>query len=87
LLDFDIVDVRRFGSGFPWMAPQSSMDPWTPGRLLAPLAESYLIVARRRVLPVNFVGKLQRAQVRSLVGATAPAVQRERLDDGRNPAP
>src|SRR3546814_10032884 len=30
LLDFDIADVRHFGSGFPWLAPRSSSHPWTP---------------------------------------------------------
>jgi SAM-dependent methyltransferase len=89
LLDFDITDVRRFGSGFPWLAPRSSTHPWTPGDLLSPFAESYLVVARRRVLPINLVGKTQRAQVKPLVGVAAPAaasVQRNGIDDP-SPAP
>jgi SAM-dependent methyltransferase len=87
LLDFDIDDVRRFGSGFPWLAPRSSMHPWTPGNLLAPFVENYLIVARRRVLPINLVGKTQRAQIKPLVGVTAPAAQRRGLDGDPKPAP
>ncbi|NGY03677.1 class I SAM-dependent methyltransferase [Solimonas terrae] len=87
LLDFDIVDVRRFGSGFPWLAPRSITHPWTPGNLLAPLAESYLIVARRRVLPINLVGKTQRAQIKPLIGVATPAAQRQGLDGEPKPAP
>ncbi|MFT4046574.1 MAG: methyltransferase domain-containing protein [Solimonas sp.] len=87
LLDFEIADVRRFGPGFPWIAPRSSAHPWTPGNLLAPFAECYLIVARKRVLPINFVGKPQRAQIRPLVGVTAPAAHREGLDGEPKPAP
>lgn len=84
LLDFDIADVRRFGGGFPWLAPRSNTHPWTLGDLLAPLAENYLIVARRRVLPINLVGKTQRAQIKPLVGVPAPAaasVQRNGIDE------
>jgi len=87
LLDFEIAEVRRFGPGFPWISPRSSTHPWTPGNLLAPFAESYLIVARKRVLPINFVGKLPRAQIKSLVGVTAPAAQRSGLDGEPNPTP
>lgn len=87
LLDFDVADVRRFGSGFPWLAPRSSAHPWTPGDLLAPFADNYLIVARRRVLPINFVGKAQRAQIKTLVGVAAPAAQRQGLDGEPKPTP
>ncbi|MGH8444505.1 MAG: class I SAM-dependent methyltransferase [Solimonas sp.] len=80
LLDFEIAEVRRFGTGFPWISPHSSTHPWTPGALFAPFAESYLIVARKRVLPINLIGKAQRAQIKSLVGVAAPAAQRQGLD-------
>lgn len=87
LLDFDLVDVRRFGSGFPWLAPRSSSHPWTPGNLLAAFAENYLIVARRRVLPINLVGKTQRAQIKPLIGVASPAAQRQGLDGDSKPTP
>ncbi|NKF23366.1 methyltransferase domain-containing protein [Solimonas marina] len=82
LLDFDIADVRRFGTGFPWLAPRSSTHPWRPGDLLAPFTDNYLIVARRRVLPINLIGKTQRAQIKPLVGVPATAsVQRQGVDE------
>jgi len=69
LLDFEVTEVRRFGVGFPWLAPRSQSQTWSLGTLLAPLSESYLLVARKRVLPVNFVGRVQRAQIKPLIGA------------------
>lgn len=75
LLDFEIAEVRRFGLGFPWMAPRTSGGPWSLGALLAPLSESYMVVARKRVIPINLIGRTQRAQVRPLVGVAAPAAQ------------
>ncbi|HEX4896487.1 MAG TPA: methyltransferase domain-containing protein [Solimonas sp.] len=78
LLDYDVVETRRFGVGFPWLAPRSVGQPWSPGALLAPLAEAYLLVARKRVLPINFIGRTARAQVRPLVGVGVPAAQRIR---------
>lgn len=87
LLDFEIAEVRRFGTGFPWLSPRSSTHPWTPGDLLAPFAECYLIVARKRVLPINFIGKPARAQIKSLVGVAAPAAQRNGLENEAKPTP
>lgn len=69
LLDFEVAEVRRFGVGFPWLASRSHSQAWSLGSLLAPFAESYLLVAKKRVLPVNFVGRAQRAQVKPLIGA------------------
>lgn len=69
LLDFEVAEVRRFGVGFPWLASRSQNQTWSLGSLLAPFAESYLLVAKKRVLPVNFVGRAQRAQVKPLIGA------------------
>ena len=34
-----------------------------------------MLVARKRVIPINFIGRAQRAQVKPLVGVTAPAAQ------------
>ncbi|MEQ1440487.1 methyltransferase domain-containing protein [Fontimonas sp. SYSU GA230001] len=85
LLDFDITEVRRFSLGFPWLAPRSVGDAWSPASLLAPLAEAYLISARKRVLPMNFIGRAQRAQVRPMVGVGLPATQRSALDGEPRP--
>jgi SAM-dependent methyltransferase len=73
LLDFEVTEVRRFGTGFPWLAPRSLGERWSPGSLLAPFADVYLLTAKKRVLPVNLIGRLQRAQVKPLVGLPAPA--------------
>jgi SAM-dependent methyltransferase len=92
LLDLEVTEVRRFGVGFPWNAPRSDGEPWSVASLTRPFAESYLLSAKKRVIPMNFVGKVQRAQVRSLVGVATPAVRRDegtaaRNDVPRDPAP
>lgn len=73
LLDFEIAQVRRFGVGFPWLAPQNAGESWHPGILLQGFAEAYLLVAKKRVVPMNFVGRVRRAQVRPLTGLPVPA--------------
>lgn len=75
LLDIEVTEVRRFGIGAPWISPRSDGDPWTVSSLLAPLGEAYLLVARKRVLPINFVGRALRAQVKPIIGATVPSAQ------------
>ncbi|HVT37147.1 MAG TPA: methyltransferase domain-containing protein [Nevskiaceae bacterium] len=73
LLDFEITEVRRFGTGFPWLKSRSEGEAWNLANLVYPFAEAYLLVAKKRVLPMNFVGRVQRAQVRPLVGVPVPA--------------
>jgi SAM-dependent methyltransferase len=83
LLDFEVLLVRRFGSGFPWAAPRSEDEPFGLHSLLNPLMEGYLIMAKKRVIPMSLVGRLPRAQVvKPLVGgviggavSTLPGVQ------------
>lgn len=75
LLDFEVTDTRRFGAGFPWTAARGQHEAWSLGGLLAPLAESYLMVARKRVVPANFLGRAQRAQVKPLIGAAVQGAQ------------
>lgn len=92
LLDLEVTEVRRFGTAFPWGAPRSDGMPWSLAGLLAPFAEAYLLSARKRVLPVNFVGRAVRAQVRPLVGVASPAARREenlqtRRETPSDPAP
>lgn len=73
LLDFEVCDVRRFSSGFPWSRATSMHDAWSLESWLTPLAEVYLIVAKKRVLPIHLVGRLQRAQIKPLIGAGLPS--------------
>lgn len=75
LLDLEVTEVRRFSTRFPWLAPRSLGEPWSPGSLLAPFSEAYLLVARKRVLPVNWVGRVHRAQIKPLVGVPVPGAR------------
>lgn len=67
LLDFEVCQLRRFGVGFPWSAHGEGEGPW----MLRPfegLAEAYLMVAKKRVIPMTLVGRRVRASVRPLIG-------------------
>lgn len=75
LLDFEVTELRRYSIGFPWLAPSSVGERWTPGSLLSPFAEAYLLMAKKRVLPINFVARVQRAQVKTLVGVPVPGAR------------
>ncbi|WP_293373180.1 methyltransferase domain-containing protein [Nevskia sp.] len=68
LLDFEVTELRRFGVGFPWAAPSTAGEPFHLGSLVKPWMEGYLLVARKRVIPMSLVGRVQRASVRPLVG-------------------
>lgn len=67
LLDFEITSVRRFSSGFPWLSPRADNELFSPAALVQPLSEAYLIAAKKRVTPLNLVGRSQRAQVKPLI--------------------
>lgn len=67
LLDFEVDEVRRYGVGFPWLRPASEAGGG-PARWLSAGSEGYLLVARKRVIPMTLVGRLQRAAVRPLIG-------------------
>ena len=71
LLDLEVVEVRRYGAGFPWLEPRSDGDPFDIGTLAHPMAEAFLLVAKKRVIPVNRIGKVQRAQIKPLIGVPA----------------
>ncbi len=64
LLGFEIGRVRRYPVGPSLLA---AGDDEGLQRLLG----GYLILARKRVRPVNLVGRVQRANIRSLVGGLA----------------
>lgn len=72
LLGFEVAEVRRFGVGFPWARPRSLGGPPTLRSFQNPFLESYLMVCKKRVVPMSLVGRLPRAQVRPLV--VGPAI-------------
>ncbi len=76
LLDLEVIEIRRFSIGFPWNKPRSDGDAWNLGSLARPFSEAYLVSAKKRVLPMNLIGKVQRAQVRPLVGVATPTARR-----------
>jgi SAM-dependent methyltransferase len=67
LLDFEICEARRYGVGFPWTRPFSDE---TAGlaRFFRGWSEGYLVVAKKRVIPMTLVGRIQRAAVRPMIG-------------------
>jgi hypothetical protein len=71
LLDLEVVEVRRYGIGFPWLESRSDGDPFDIGSFTHPLAEAYLLVAKKRVIPINRIGRVQRAQIKPLIGVPA----------------
>lgn len=63
LLDFEVTRVRRFSI---WMPALSRVR-------YAPCLAGYAVVARKRVVPMSFVGQMaRRAKVRPLIGAAVP---------------
>jgi SAM-dependent methyltransferase len=68
LLDFEVTEVRRYGVGFPWVQPSSDDDAFSPARWLSALSEGYLVVAKKRVVPLTLVGRVQRAAIKPLIG-------------------
>lgn len=86
LLDLEVTEVRRFSVGFPWNAPRSDGEAWSLASLVGPLSQAYLLSARKRVIPMNFVGRTARAQVRSLVGMPVPSARRDEGIQSRDPA-
>lgn len=67
LLDFEVVEARRYGVGFPWTRPFPD-EAGGLARGFRGLAEGYLVVAKKRVIPMTLVGRTPRAAVRPLIG-------------------
>jgi SAM-dependent methyltransferase len=67
LLDFEVTLIRRYGAGFPWAQPRGMDQPLDFGSLVNPVMEAYLIMAKKRVVPMSLLMRQQRAQVRKLV--------------------
>lgn len=53
LLDLEIVDLCRFGVGFPWTRPVARHQGWTVWRAPGLLHEGYMLVARKRTIPLT----------------------------------
>jgi SAM-dependent methyltransferase len=78
LLDFEVCELRRFGVGFPWTAPRSEGVGNAMQRMFDTLADAYLLVAKKRVIPMTLIGKRLRAVIKPAIGAvTAPQARRE----------
>jgi len=80
LLDFEVVEARRYGVGFPWTRPYSD-EAGGLARLFRGWSESYLVVAKKRVIPMTLVGRTQRAAVRPLIGGVTVPGAHTRLTD------
>jgi SAM-dependent methyltransferase len=86
LLDFEVCEVRRFGIGFPWTRP-SSDEGGGLGRWLAAWSEAYLLVAKKRVIPMTLVGRVQRAAVRPILGGVTLPGAHSRTPPDPKPSP
>lgn len=71
LLGYEVTRVRRYGVGFPWNPPRTLSDPRSFRALLAPSMEAYLVIAKKRVIPLTLQRQGLRAQVRPLIGAVS----------------
>jgi SAM-dependent methyltransferase len=71
LLGYEVTLIRRYGVGFPWNGPQSLGRSLGLSALLGPLMEAYMIVAKKRVLPLTVMRVPRRAQVRPLLGTVS----------------
>lgn len=69
LLGYEVSLVRRYGVGFPWTRPRSLGEPSGLRALIGPLMEAYVVVAKKRVIPLDIRRLPARAQVRPLIGA------------------
>jgi SAM-dependent methyltransferase len=77
LLDFEVCEVRRFGVGFPWHVPHSEGLGNIFQRAFDALADVYLLVAKKRVIPMTLIGRRVRAMVKPALGV-APATEARR---------
>lgn len=86
LLDFEVCEVRRFGVGFPWTRPASE-EGGGIGHWLGAWAEAYLLVAKKRVIPMTLVGRVQRAAVRPILGGVTMPGAHTRTPQDPKPSP
>lgn len=69
LLGYEIREVRRYGSGFPWIESRADDDTFGPASLVAPFAEAYAVVARKRTIALHLIGRPALAAPRPVIGA------------------
>jgi len=69
LLGYEVSVVRRYSGGFSWSGQHAAGEMRGLRRLLGPLMEAYLVVAKKRVIPISLRRSTARAQVRPLIGA------------------
>lgn len=75
LLDFDVMDIHRFGVGLPWLTPMARSDGRRLQYLARMVAESYLIIAKKRSIPVTPLSQRWRQRT----PAVAPALSGVRV--------
>lgn len=83
LLDFEVCEVRRYGVGFPWLRPSSDGG----GRWFSAWSEGYLLVAKKRVIPMSLIGRVQRAAVRPILGGVTVPGAHTRTPPDPKPTP
>lgn len=71
LLDFEVTEIRRFAVGGAFPPVHSDGESFTPASLIAPMAGAYLLVAKKRVIPMTLMGRPVRSMVRPLIGTAA----------------
>ena len=88
LLDFDVLDIHRFGAGLPWLRPTARGEGRRLRYWLNLAADSYLIVARKRRIPMTPVQQRWRQTRRGVAPALdgvrvsfEAAAARRRTDD------
>jgi SAM-dependent methyltransferase len=71
LLDFEVADVRRYGVGFPWTHPvpegSRGLERW-----FGAWSEGYMLVAKKRVIPLSLTGRAQKVVRPVFGGITIP---------------
>lgn len=82
LLGYEITLVRRYGAGLRW-ARRSLGEPGGLRALFGPFMEAYMVVAKKRVIPLDLRRLPARAQVRPLLQPVGlPAARTTTPDPG-----
>lgn len=71
LLDFQVTEIRRFAVGGTFPPVHSDGESFSPAALIAPMAGAYLLIAKKRVIPMTLMGRPLRSIVRPLIGTAA----------------